>query len=68
MTRTVQGRLGFGLTVAEAVGLVSVLLAGALLVGTGAVTIGEVTSHEWLFRGGSGSQSSEVNVVRPDIR
>lgn len=48
-TRRVQNRLAFGMNMAEAVGLVAVLLVGAYIVATGAVTVGQVTTASLFF-------------------
>ncbi|SDH19729.1 ABC transporter ATP-binding protein [Agrococcus jejuensis] len=48
-TRLVQARLGFGMNMAEAAGLASILAVGGWLAGSGTVTVGEVTTASLLF-------------------
>ncbi|WP_424464317.1 ABC transporter ATP-binding protein [Pseudoclavibacter helvolus] len=49
-TRIVQSRFGFRMNMAEAVGLTSVLIVGAVLAFNDAATIGEVTTAALLFQ------------------
>lgn len=48
-TRLVQARLGFGMNMAEAAGLASILAVGGWLAASSVVTVGEVTTASLLF-------------------